>query len=62
VSEFLRTLVVNEETSLQTWEISHSSNCTMSQELVAYTCYPSCSGGRDREDHDSKPDWAKTLS
>jgi hypothetical protein len=29
-----------------------------SQALVAYTCNPSYSGGRDQEDHGSKPAWA----
>jgi hypothetical protein len=28
--------------------------------LVAHACNPSYSGGRDQEDHDSKPAWAKS--
>jgi hypothetical protein len=28
--------------------------------LVAYTCNPSYSGGRDQEDHELKPAWANS--
>jgi hypothetical protein len=30
------------------------------QELVANACIPSYSGGRDQEDHSSKPAWANS--
>jgi hypothetical protein len=29
--------------------------------LVAHACNPSYSGGRDQEDHSSKPSWANNL-
>jgi hypothetical protein len=29
--------------------------------LVAHTCNPSCSGGKDLEDLGSKPTWANSL-
>jgi hypothetical protein len=29
--------------------------------LVAHTCNPSYSGGRDQEDHSLKPAWANSL-
>jgi hypothetical protein len=29
--------------------------------LVAHSCNPSYSGGRDQEDHRSKPVWANSL-
>jgi hypothetical protein len=32
-----------------------------SPSLVAYTCNPSYLGGRDQEDHSSKPAWANSL-
>jgi hypothetical protein len=32
-----------------------------SQALVAHSCNPSYSGGRDQEDHSSKPAWANSL-
>jgi hypothetical protein len=28
--------------------------------MVAHTCNPSYSGGRDQEDHGLKPDWANS--
>jgi hypothetical protein len=31
-----------------------------SQAPVVHLCNPSYSGGRDQEDHDSKPDWANS--
>jgi hypothetical protein len=34
---------------------------TWSQALVAHTCSPSYSGGRDQEDRNSKPAQAKVL-
>jgi hypothetical protein len=33
----------------------------MGQALVAHTCNPTYSGGRDQEDHGSKPAWANSL-
>jgi hypothetical protein len=33
---------------------------TPSQALVAHTCNPSYSGGREQEDHDLKPAWANS--
>jgi hypothetical protein len=38
-----------------------SQNTTHSQAMVAHTCNPSYSGGRDPEDGGSKPAWAKCL-
>jgi hypothetical protein len=32
----------------------------MSRVLVAHTCNPSYSGGRDQEDHGSKPAWTNS--
>jgi hypothetical protein len=29
--------------------------------MVAHTCYPSYLGGRDQEDHSSKPAWVNSL-
>jgi hypothetical protein len=33
----------------------------MSQAPVAHTCNPSYSGGRDQEDHGSKPAWVNSF-
>jgi hypothetical protein len=34
---------------------------SLSQVLVAHICNPSYTGGRDQEDHGSKPVWANSL-
>jgi hypothetical protein len=36
-------------------EVWYLSKILLSQVLVAHTCNPSYSGGRDRKDHDLKP-------
>jgi hypothetical protein len=36
-------------------------NAKICQELEAYSCNPSYSGGRDQEDHSLKPAWANSL-
>jgi hypothetical protein len=36
-------------------EILHNKNPLKSRVLAAHACNPSCSGGRDQEDHGSGP-------
>jgi hypothetical protein len=53
---------------LKVWALSSSPSTAKkkkkekyeSQEPVAHTCHPSYSGGRDQEDHGSKPAWANS--
>jgi hypothetical protein len=49
--------VGKELTKLQTIK----RKCKRPGERVAHACNPSCSGGRDQEDHGSKPAWQITC-
>jgi hypothetical protein len=46
---------------IATWPAPiHSSRPIQSWASVAHTCNPSYSGGRDQEDHSSKPAWGNS--
>jgi hypothetical protein len=59
---FIIPIPTGEYTEIQRHQVTSSAvEKQIGQTLVAHTCNPSYSGGRDQEDHGSKPVWTKIV-